>query len=76
MTPAHRPQPSVRPLMTAEETAALIGVTANTLAKWRVTGAGPAYVKLERMVRYDPRDVEDFIAARRRGNTGQTHAPA
>ena len=38
-----------------------------TLRSWRHRGAGPPYVKLERLVVYDLGDVEAWIEARRRG---------
>lgn len=38
------------------EAAIILGLAPNTLAHWRISGAGPPFVKLGRSVRY-PRDL-------------------
>lgn len=61
----------LEPLLNTDEAAACLGTTKRTLEAWRYEGGGPAFVKLGgRMVRYRPRDLEAFIAAGARVNTG------
>ena len=45
------------------------GVSTSTLAKWRLTGFGPAYSKAGRNVVYNVADLEEYLAARRRHST-------
>jgi hypothetical protein len=53
-------------LIPDDHAAAMLGQKASTLATWRSTGRGPAYVKLGRRVFYYEADLKSFIAARRR----------
>lgn len=54
-------------LMTSAEVGAYLGVTLNTLQKWRSRNRGPKYYKYgganSAAVRYDKEDVERFRAA-------------
>ena len=55
-------------LLTAEETAEILGVKPQTLAVWRCAKRyGLPYLKLGRSIRYRLDDVESFIAASVRG---------
>lgn len=65
MQPVHRTV-----LLRPADVAELLGVTENTLAKWRLTGE-PAipYVKLGGRIRYPAQAVEDAITANMRGST-------
>ena len=55
-------------LLTAEETAEILGVKPQTLAVWRCAKRyGLPYLKLGRSIRYRLVDVESFIAASVRG---------
>lgn len=49
-------------LMTTEELADELELSAGTLANWRSAGSGPPYVKLGRQVRYNRIDVDDWIS--------------
>ncbi len=71
-----RTQGNVRHLMTPKQLAELLGVEVNTLAKWRLTGRGPAHVKFGTNVRYDERDVSRFIDDSRRRSTSEQMAPS
>lgn len=42
-----------------------------TLQKWRITGAGPAFYKSGRSIRYCRRDLREWIEARKRRNTSE-----
>ena len=58
------------PLLTPDEAAAWLRVTKGYLARLRVVGGGPSYVKLShRCVAYRLGDLEAFIAARIRRST-------
>ena len=53
------------PLLDPAAAAEHLGVTVATLADWRYRRRGPAYVKVERLIRYDLDDLADYQAARR-----------
>jgi predicted DNA-binding transcriptional regulator AlpA len=52
-------------LLTREETAKLLGVSNNLLAKWATLGKGPSYIKLgsgpKSHTRYSRQAITDFI---------------
>jgi predicted DNA-binding transcriptional regulator AlpA len=50
-----------------------IGLSISTLAKWRITGFGPRYIKAGARVLYDRADLDEWLKARRRSNTAQAH---
>lgn len=52
-------------LLTPKQLAAKLGVHENTLAKWRLYGGGPAYIKVQRHVRYAEADVEAWLNERK-----------
>lgn len=55
------PQPGATAL-TPEEAAYVLGRSVATLARWRVTGEGPAFVRPKpRLVRYRLVDIEAFL---------------
>ena len=59
-------------LLNTPAVALRLGLTEGTLRKWRLSGAGPTFVKLgQRSVRYREADVETFIQARCAESTGQ-----
>ena len=58
-------------LLTTKETAKFLGLKPNTLAKWRVAGAGLMYVALGRAVRYRVSDLKIFIERNTRHSTSQ-----
>jgi len=47
--------------LSAHEAAAYLGLSASTLAKWRVTGGGPEYVKIRRRVTYRREVLDRFL---------------
>jgi hypothetical protein len=49
-------------LLTTEEAAEAFRLKAQTLAKWRLTGYGPRYLKISGRVRYTLEDLNEFIA--------------
>jgi predicted DNA-binding transcriptional regulator AlpA len=56
-------------LLREAEAAHRLGTSVRTLQKWRCNGKGPRFVRLSRAVRYDPEDLEAFIAVGRRTST-------
>lgn len=61
-------------LLSPIEAAERLNVSASTLAKQRVRGDGPKFVKIGSRVSYRPEDVEAYIESRVRRSTsgGQT----
>jgi predicted DNA-binding transcriptional regulator AlpA len=55
----------------AARAAAWVGLSASTLAKLRLKGTGPAYLKLGRRVVYRIDDLEDWIQAHRCKSTSE-----
>ena len=49
--------------------AAQLGVKAGTLAKWRVSGLGPPFLKLGSRVRYSRADLEQWLDQQRHRST-------
>jgi hypothetical protein len=52
-------------LLEPQEAALLLGTTTATLADWRFNRSGPAFVKVGHLVRYQLRDLTDYMMARR-----------
>ena len=48
-------------LLTDQQVADWLNCKRSALCRWRREGRGPNFVKLGRLVRYRPEDVEDFI---------------
>jgi predicted DNA-binding transcriptional regulator AlpA len=58
-------------LLTTKETAKRLGVSPSWLAKARMRGDGPPYVKLGRSVRYDEGVLTQWMKSRLRSSTSQ-----
>jgi excisionase family DNA binding protein len=48
-------------LLTEREVAEALAVSRQTVSNWRFKGRGPRYLKVGRLVRYRPGDVEEFL---------------
>ena len=59
-----------------KEAAAYVRSSESTLAKKRLKGNGPTYTKFGRLVLYAKRDLDDFLASRRRLSTSDPGAEA
>jgi predicted DNA-binding transcriptional regulator AlpA len=60
------------PRLFAEQQAAqILRVTVKALQKWRVTGAGPRFVKIGRLVRYTEEALEEYIQQRTVASTAE-----
>ena len=55
-----------------KQAAAYLGLSDKTLEKLRVSGRGPRYAKAGRRVIYDRGDLDEWVAARKRGFTGES----
>lgn len=51
------------------DAATYVGSSPSTLEKYRLTGAGPAFIKLGRVVVYDTEDLDRWMADRRYRST-------
>jgi hypothetical protein len=58
-------------LLLPAEIARLLKVSLSWLAKARLTGNGPSFVKIGRSIRYRRSAVQDYIRARTRVSTSQ-----
>lgn len=56
-------------LLSTNEAAVKLGLSPGYLIKKRVTGGGPAFVKLGARVSYDPADLDAWVAANKRRST-------
>ena len=72
--PSARGPPTLDPLLTTAETAAILQIPKNTLEKWRVCGSGPRFTKIGALVRYAPADISRYLAEQTRSSTSE--APA
>jgi len=62
-------QTTARRLLTEAEAAAQLTVQTATLRRWRWSGDGPQFIKVGRLVRYDPDVLGAFVDAGRRSST-------
>lgn len=58
-------------LLTPSETATSLGVSLSWLAKARLRGDGPTYIKIGRTVRYSTSAIRDYLRARTRISTSE-----
>jgi predicted DNA-binding transcriptional regulator AlpA len=49
-----------------------LGISASTLAKWRLRGFGPKWTKLSKAVAYDRSALEEFARSNLRSSTSET----
>lgn len=56
-------------LLTTPKAAEYLGLSRNTLNRWRWDGRGPRYLKLGSAVRYRISDLDAFIEAAERNHT-------
>jgi len=61
----------LQPLLSLKQACNYLGVSRETLAHWRVSGSGPKFIKVNRIVAYDLKDIEDWLDARRVSSTSE-----
>jgi predicted DNA-binding transcriptional regulator AlpA len=72
MTEEHRTVAlNLKHIVNTEAAAHLLNVSAVTLAKWRVTGEGPRFLKFGRSVKYRISDLEEWIQDQQRESTAE-----
>lgn len=69
-------QTSTPARMAVGQAAAYTGISASTLNKLRMGSDGPTYLKLGRRVTYDVRDLDTWLASKRRQSTSEVSAEA
>lgn len=47
--------------LSPKEVEAIYGISAGTLANWRMYGKGPAYSKVGRLIRYEVTTLDEFF---------------
>ena len=68
----HDDQPAkVETLLTTEQAAWLLRISRKTLARMRVEGRGPKFVKIGRCVRYRQRDLLTWISTNTHQSTSE-----
>lgn len=50
--------------LTPQHAAKIIGISKSTLAKLRLKGDGPKYLKIGKSILYRPQDIEEWMASR------------
>jgi predicted DNA-binding transcriptional regulator AlpA len=68
------PDPKPGDLLTAEDLASRTGLHPSTFANWRVSGKGPAFLRLGSAIRYRWSDVEAWLSSQRRVSTSDPGA--
>ncbi len=63
----------ISPLMTPNALAARLGITPGILARWRVQGRGPRFIRVGGRVRYREEAVRTWLAEREYSSTGTSH---
>lgn len=58
-----------RRMLRTEDAANYTGLSASTLTKLRLTGGGPEYIKLGKVVVYDLADLDAWLLSKRRRST-------
>ena len=61
-------------LLNERQAADLLNVKVATLRRWRWAGKGPAFLKIGGAVRYDPAELDRFVASARRTSTSDPGA--
>lgn len=62
-------------LVTTKEAAKRLGgIKPKTLEMWRVSGKGPRFIKVGRLVRYTVNDLDAYLSAHTRQSTSQHEA--
>jgi predicted DNA-binding transcriptional regulator AlpA len=62
---------TIEPLLHPRDAAKLLNVSVSWLAKSRLSGDGPRFVKIGRAVRYLESSLREYIKGRTRGSTSE-----
>jgi hypothetical protein len=69
--PMNKQHPDLAPLLTAKEAGVYLRVSASWLAKARMRGDGPPYIRVGRSIRYAPPDLIQWKNSQRRLSTSE-----
>lgn len=58
-------------LITPDTLAERLGAKRRTVDEWRITGQGPAFIRVGRSVRYAPEAVDDWLRSRQHVSTSE-----
>lgn len=58
-------------LITADELSDRLGVKRRTVDEWRITGKGPAFIRVGRSVRYRPDAVDAWLLSQEHTSTSE-----
>ncbi len=61
--------PFQRPMLRTRQAAAYTGMAKSTLEKLRCNGGGAPFIRVGRVVMYDPNDLDAWLAAHKRRTT-------
>lgn len=61
----------IEPLQDESAISKLLDCEVKTLQAWRCRGGGPPFIRVGRLVRYRPQDVEAWITSRRVSSTSE-----
>ena len=67
---------TVQLLLSPSQAAEYLNLAVSSLAKWRVGGIGPKYVKLGSAVRYRRADLDDWISSKIQLSTAEMSSTA
>lgn len=62
-------------LLTPKQAANALGISHRTLQSMRLSGAGPIYVKVGRLVRYPVAKLEEWLQSHQRTSTSEPSNP-
>lgn len=62
------------PPLSTKEAARFLGTSHRTMEDWRLTGIGPTFIKLGRLVRYRMSDILKYLDQNSFGSTGGAQA--
>lgn len=68
---SHKPVSTISNLLTPKEAAALLKVSASWLAKARMRGDGPPFIKVGRSIRYSEAGLQQWTKSRQRLSTSE-----
>jgi predicted DNA-binding transcriptional regulator AlpA len=69
--PAAKPPTAITTLMTPNEAAAVLKVSLSWLAKARMRGDGPPYIRVGRSIRYSEAALIQWMKSRQRSSTSE-----
>lgn len=63
--------PLLDSLITTAMLAERLGMTERTLSEWRITGLGPAFIRIGESARYVPKSVDEWLLSQEHKSTAE-----